>query len=39
MNLRGSRYELYCNFSDGLTDRLLNNIIFNYSVGVFTLKF
>jgi hypothetical protein len=42
-NWRGSLWELYYNFSDGITDGLLNNIIFIYSVGVaiakFTLKF
>jgi hypothetical protein len=43
MNWSGSRWELYNNFSNGLTDGLLNNIIFNYAVGdsinEFTLKF
>jgi len=34
--LKGSRWELYCNFSDGITNKLLNNIIFNYSVSEFS---
>ena len=41
--LKGLRFELYYNFADELSDGLLNNIIFNYSIrasiGVFALKF
>jgi hypothetical protein len=43
INWRGSQWELYCGFADEITYRILNNIIFNYSVGdsigEFTLKF
>jgi hypothetical protein len=40
MNWRGSRWELYCDFADGLLNNIIFNYsVFNYSVGEFILKF
>jgi hypothetical protein len=39
MNCKGSRWELYCDFVDGLSNNIISSYFVGDSVGELTLKF